>query len=125
MYAKYRNENLIKVSKPVSVPDTMKTQQQRKPSRHSHGRSEVKERPEILAALALARTRLGVRLKELRKSRGLSQERAAERIGVHPVQLARMEHGVSNVTLATLVATALAYDVPLRNLFEDETMPGL
>ena len=48
-------------------------------------------------------------------------QQAADRIGVHPVQLARMEHGVSNVTLATLVATALAYDVPLRDLFGDGT----
>ena len=90
-------------------------------SRHTHGRSEVKQRPEMIAALREESMKLAARLKPIRRALAISQETAADRIGVHPVQLARMERGATNVTLATLVAAARAYGVPLRDLFQEET----
>jgi transcriptional regulator with XRE-family HTH domain len=53
----------------------------------------------------------------------LSQEAAAERIGIHAKHLQRIETGSVNVTIATLVAVAVAYSVPLLRLFEPETAP--
>jgi transcriptional regulator with XRE-family HTH domain len=64
--------------------------------------------------------RLGNRLRELREERGLTQEQAAEMIGVHPKSMPRIEGGTANPTLATLVAASMAYKVPLRELFPEE-----
>ena len=93
------------------------------PSRHTHGRSEVKKRPEMIAALAEESVKLAARLRVLRRERSLSQESAAQLIGVHPVQLARMERGATNVTLATLVAATRAYGVSLWDLFSEMEQP--
>jgi transcriptional regulator with XRE-family HTH domain len=64
--------------------------------------------------------RLGRRLRELREQRGLTQEQAAELMGVHPKSMPRIEGGTANPTVATLVAASEAYKVPLRELFPDE-----
>lgn len=58
-----------------------------------------------------------MRLRALRQERGLTQEQAAESIGVHPKHMIKMEQGSANLTVATLVAVAVAYKVPLRELF--------
>ncbi|NVI98288.1 helix-turn-helix transcriptional regulator [Myxococcus sp. AM009] len=63
--------------------------------------------------------RLGERLRQLRLERGLTQEQAAEAIGVHPKHIIKMEQGGANVTVATLVAASVAFKVPLRALFPD------
>jgi transcriptional regulator with XRE-family HTH domain len=68
--------------------------------------------------------RLGSRLRDLRVERGLSQEEAAEVMGIHPKSMPRLEGGTTNPTVATLVAASVAYKVPLRDLFpetEEET----
>ncbi len=65
--------------------------------------------------------RLGLRLRELREQRGLTQEQAAELMGVHPKSMPRIEGGTANPTVATLVAASVAYKVPLRELFPEET----
>jgi len=64
--------------------------------------------------------RLGRRLRELRESQGLTQEQAAELMGVHPKSMPRIEGGTANPTVATLVAASMAYKVPLRDLFPEE-----
>ena len=64
--------------------------------------------------------RLGMRLRELREKQGLTQEQAAEAIGVHPKSMPRIEGGTANPTVATLVAASVAYKVPLRELFPGE-----
>jgi transcriptional regulator with XRE-family HTH domain len=56
-------------------------------------------------------------LSELRRARLLSQEAAAERVGVSTKQIGRLERGEANVTLATLVACATTYRVELAELF--------
>ena len=62
-------------------------------------------------------TLLGVRLRDLRSRSELTQERAAEAIGLHVKHLQRLERGSVNVTLATLVGCSLAYGVKLGELF--------
>ncbi|OJT16935.1 hypothetical protein BO221_48025 [Archangium sp. Cb G35] len=61
-----------------------------------------------------------MRLRELREKQGLTQEQAAEAIGVHPKSMPRIEGGTANPTVATLVAASVAYKVPLRELFPEE-----
>ena len=61
---------------------------------------------------------LGARIKELRKSRGLSQEELAEKIGVEPQHMSRLEIGKSYPSLDRLEKIAIALDVPLKDFFE-------
>jgi transcriptional regulator with XRE-family HTH domain len=71
-----------------------------------------------MRALREEQRRLGARLRALRDERALTQEQAAEQIGLHSNHLQRLERGAANVTLATLVAVSLAYRVSVRSLFE-------
>ena len=88
----------------------------RRPSPADHGRSETRERPEVTRALRREQRALAVRLRALRTDRNMSQEAAAEAIGLSPKHLRRLELGQSNVTLATLVAFSLAYRVRVGQL---------
>jgi len=72
-----------------------------------------------MRALREEQRRLGARLRALREERALTQEQAAEQIGLHSNHLQRLERGAANVTLATLVALSLAYRVTVRSLFEE------
>ena len=89
-------------------------------SRHAHGRSEIWERAIVVRAVDRELRRLARRLRELRKERKLTQEKAAERIGIHEKYLQRTELAKVNPAVATLVAIAVAYEVPLRALFSDD-----
>ena len=71
-----------------------------------------------MRALREEQRRLGARLRALREERALTQEQAAEQIGLHSNHLQRLERGAANVTLVTLVAVSLAYRVSVRSLFE-------
>ncbi len=90
------------------------------------GKSQRPEPTEIAAPEDLAPTikrelrRLGKRLREARQARGLSQEQAAELMGLHPKYMPRLEGGSANPTVATLVAASVAYKVPLRDLFPED-----
>ncbi|HEY6908338.1 MAG TPA: helix-turn-helix domain-containing protein [Myxococcales bacterium] len=92
----------------------------RPPSPHSHGRSEVKARPEVMRQVARAGERIGRRLRALRERAGLTQEEAAELAGLHVKHLQRLERGAANATLATLVACARVFAVPLPSILGDE-----
>lgn len=61
--------------------------------------------------------RLGNRLYEIREARGWTLEETAEKAKLHAVTLSRIENGRTNVTVASLVALARAYDVPMSDLF--------
>lgn len=61
---------------------------------------------------------LGLRIRELRQQAGLTQEGAAERLGMLTPNYARIEQGRSNVTVDTLVRIANALDVPLVEMFK-------
>lgn len=64
------------------------------------------------------RARLGARLRALRRARGLTQERLAERAGLSYKFVGEIERGQGNPTLETLVALAEALDVDVADLFE-------
>lgn len=61
---------------------------------------------------------LGARIKELRKARGLSQERLSEKVGIDPKHLSRIEVGNSYPSLDTLERIATALGVEAKDLFE-------
>ena len=84
------------------------------PSRHAHGRSELWDRPEIVARVLKERRRLERRLGALRRERDLTQTETAELAGLHPIHVARIETGVANATIATLVALTCAYSIPMK-----------
>ncbi|WP_420810028.1 helix-turn-helix domain-containing protein [Corallococcus macrosporus] len=88
-------------------------------SPHSHGRSEVWTRKDLAPAINRTLKRLGTRLRKLRVEQGLSQEEAADLIGLHSKSLPRIEGGTANPTVATLVAASVAYKVPLSALLAE------
>lgn len=89
-------------------------------SPHAHGPSEIWERPSVRRAVEVEQRLVGRRLRLFRMQCGLMIEEAAERIGIHPVHLQRIETGHANVTLATLVAITRAYGISLITLFLDD-----
>ena len=90
-----------------------------KPSPFAHGRSEFWERKATVQAIDREQHRLATRLRDLRAERKLTQAQAAEAAGVHVVQIARLEAGRANTTVATLVALAGAYGVTVGQLFRE------
>jgi len=61
--------------------------------------------------------RVGARVRELRKARGWTLERLAERANKHYTYIGGLERGDRNVTLEVLQAVATALEVPLQQLF--------
>lgn len=92
----------------------------RSPSPYAHGRSEIWGRGTLKRAISTEQQRLGNHVRTTREQKHLTQEEAAERIGIHPKHLGRIEGGTINLTLATLVAIAMGYGVTLANLFEEK-----
>lgn len=86
----------------------------------ARSRSEIWRHPRTARAAERELARLGERLRALRGEQGRTLEHAAERAHVHAVSLSRIENGDTNVTVATLVALALAYGIELRELFGRE-----
>lgn len=74
-----------------------------------------------------AATNLGIRIRLLRRARGLSQEKLAEAIGLHPTHLRRIEHGRTNSSLRLLWAIARALGTTLPDIFtgNDNTELGI
>jgi len=65
-----------------------------------------------------AKELLGMRVREVRKLRGLSQERLAEGVGVDPKQISRIEGGKSAPSLDTLDAIARSLQVEMKDLLD-------
>lgn len=63
---------------------------------------------------------LGERIKELRKSRRLSQDKLSEQIGIDPKHLSRIEVGSGYPSLSTLEKIAIALNVEIKEFFEFE-----
>ncbi|BCS52632.1 helix-turn-helix domain-containing protein [Geobacter sp. SVR] len=61
---------------------------------------------------------LGERIRELRRSRGLTQEQFADLIGVEQKHVSRLELGKSFPPIERLEKIAEALQVPLRNIFD-------
>ena len=60
---------------------------------------------------------LGLHIRALREDLGLTLEQASERTNVAPKHLQKIESGLLNVTLVTLVRIADGLDTSVRNLF--------
>lgn len=70
-----------------------------------------------LAAIAEEQARrVGLRIRELRRTRGLTSKELAERAGVTPQTLSRIEHGRHDVVLTTLQRILAAMGYSLREL---------
>ncbi|MCC6808078.1 MAG: helix-turn-helix transcriptional regulator [Deltaproteobacteria bacterium] len=91
-----------------------------KHDREVHEKGEYWSRPDATAAILRGRKILGRRLRQLRVARHLTQEKAAEDIGIHPVQLTRIENAEANFMISTAYAIAFAYHVRIEELFTTE-----
>ncbi len=63
---------------------------------------------------------IGARIKSLRRGRGLTQEKVAEKTGISVNYLSRIERGLENPTLDTLLGLAKALKVEPLDLFTFE-----
>jgi transcriptional regulator with XRE-family HTH domain len=61
---------------------------------------------------------LGARIKEVRKARQLSQEKLAEKVGVEPKQISRIEGSKSSPSIDTLEAIARELQVEMKDLLD-------
>jgi len=59
----------------------------------------------------------GLRIRTLRKSRGLSQEQLAEKTGISSKYLSSIERGLENPTFDTFIKLAEALQIELHELF--------
>lgn len=67
---------------------------------------------------------LGERIRSVRKSKSLSQEKLAELAGLHPVYIVKIERGKVRASICTYLFLAKALDMALSELVvlpEDET----
>jgi DNA-binding XRE family transcriptional regulator len=85
----------------------------------SHGPTGLQVPVDLKPVIKRERRRLGQRLRKLRVELGLSQEQAAEMIGIHAKYMPRVEAGRANLTFDNLIAACVAYGVALRDLFPE------
>ena len=67
------------------------------------------------------RVQLGKRIRELRSKKKLTQEKLAERAGLHWKYLGEVERGIPTISMENLNKIASALDVPLTTLLDIET----
>ena len=67
------------------------------------------------------RTEVGLRIRQLRKNKGLSIEELAHLAGVHPNYLSEAECGKKNFSLKTIEKIAKALDAAVAELFSGRT----
>lgn len=67
---------------------------------------------------------VGRRIRQLRKQRKLTQEELARRIGLHPLDLARVEKGEYRINLDTLRAVLAELQIGLGEMLEGGTVAG-
>lgn len=82
--------------------------------------------PDTTGAWGMANTKvqIGLRIKELRKKAGLTQEKLADLVRKDPHHLSRLERGIHYPSIDTLELIAQHLHVPLKEFFifpEDET----
>jgi transcriptional regulator with XRE-family HTH domain len=70
--------------------------------------------------MALRQERVAQRLAELRERHALSQDKAAQKVGITHRQWQRWENGESMPRPANLGEVALAFGVPVTTFYDDE-----
>ncbi|MEM7244867.1 MAG: helix-turn-helix transcriptional regulator [Acidobacteriota bacterium] len=68
-------------------------------------------------------TKIGTRLRELRKNQRLSQREVADAIGLPQSNLSRIETGKQRLNLPVLMRMLGIYDVTLQDFFSQEPAP--
>lgn len=63
-------------------------------------------------------TRLGLKIRKARVSRGLSQEQLAFKSGLHRTYISDVERGTRNISVASLDKVARALQTKVQELFE-------
>jgi transcriptional regulator with XRE-family HTH domain len=63
--------------------------------------------------------KVGMKIRDLRKKKGFTQDQFAERAGLNRTHLYRLESGRQSVTLRTLKIVADALDIRVRDLVWD------
>jgi transcriptional regulator with XRE-family HTH domain len=61
---------------------------------------------------------IGMRIKEIRRGKGLSQEQLAEKADINSKYLSRMERGTENPTLDMFIKLANALEVEMWEMFD-------
>ena len=74
--------------------------------------------PEKLPSPSQTRLKLGKTVRRLRKERDWSQERLAEKSGLHPNYIGGIERGERNVAVDNIERLARAFGLHPRELFE-------
>lgn len=59
----------------------------------------------------------GQRIRELRRSKGMSQEGLAEKVGISSKYLSSIERGQENPTFDTFIKLATALDIEIAEIF--------
>lgn len=65
---------------------------------------------------------LGIRIREQRTERHMSQEELAFKAGISPAHLGQIERALKNPTIDTIAKIAAALDIPIAALFTMDTM---
>lgn len=68
----------------------------------------------------MARQTFGDNVRYYRTLRGLGQEQLAQRVGKSVPTISRIENGSAGVTLATIIALAVALDAEIKDLVDVE-----
>ena len=65
-----------------------------------------------------AQQRVGANIRARRAALGITQEEAAQRIGVHPVEFGRAERGSRDLRISTLTKIARGLEISPSDLLE-------
>jgi transcriptional regulator with XRE-family HTH domain len=60
--------------------------------------------------------RLGMKIKQTREERGMTQAEVADKVGIHPMYVSRIERGVQVPSLSLLDKLARALKVEIKDL---------
>ncbi len=63
-------------------------------------------------------SKLGEKLKYIRKSKGLTQEQLSEKLNIHPTYVGKIESGKNNISIVLLFKISRALKVKLSDIFE-------
>ncbi|MBA7495577.1 hypothetical protein ES702_06164 [subsurface metagenome] len=61
----------------------------------------------------------GIKVRELRKKKGMSQEDLAHRADLHRTYIGMIERAEKNITLVNISKISTALDVSIRSLFNE------